>query len=119
MIFKTNILECYGSHLTTENSVSNLSSFVCDLVCEISNHGMQSVAIIKMSKNFSSTFTDDLHKCLPSNVTIVQPSVLMNEGVYISQSKIDDIKLIIALVDNFNGVSLTQRILTKFLNFFI
>lgn len=55
-----------------QNLKSNLSKFVCDTIDKISHHDIQRIAIAKLRNNFSSTFFDELYKCMPVNITLVQ-----------------------------------------------
>lgn len=84
-----------------KNSLSNLPKFICDAVDEISKQEIQTFAVIKLKNNFSSEFFNELYKCVPASVAMVQLD-LTNAFAVI---KLKDIKFVIVIGDYIDLVS--------------
>lgn len=60
------------SRLTPQNS-SELANFVCDAVHDVMRReiGLKRVALVRYDTTFESGFTDEIGKCLASDVTVL------------------------------------------------
>lgn len=101
LIFNVNFLVCSASFEQIKNSKSNLTQFVCDAVDEISKHKIETIAIVKFRNNFSSSFFDELHKCIPVSVTMVQLDL---ESLMVNV-KVKNAKFVIVISDDNDKVS--------------
>ena len=64
----------------SENTLK-LANFVCDAVADVmeSENGMRRVAIVRYQTSFDRDFTDEIGKCLTSDVAVL--SMDLNDGL--------------------------------------
>lgn len=107
LIFSLNPLKVSASFLKVQTSELKLSKFTCEVLDEIPRQDFRTIAITKLRNNFSSRLFDEVSKCVPENVAIVQMDL---------KSANVNVKFVLLIGDNIDWV-IEEIFLRKLINF--
>lgn len=115
ILFFLTFNKCLALLQPVDNFSSELSRFICETSYEASKNGIDTIGILKLKNNFPSPFFDELYKCMPVNVAVIQLD-LRSEHVEI---KLKNVKFVIVIGDNIDLVSFLYFLKLYLFNIFL